>query len=80
MLVIPRLIKLMLVIPMLAIRSLAKPILVILMLVVPSFKKSNRLEVLLFTNALGRQVNVHRHKNSKLYEIQRRAPLFMVSK
>jgi gamma-glutamyl-gamma-aminobutyrate hydrolase PuuD len=50
------------------------------MLVVQSLEKSNKLELLLFTIALGRQANVHTHKNSKLYEIQRRAPLFMVSK
>jgi hypothetical protein len=36
-------------------------------------------EVLLFTNALGRQANVQTHKNSKLYKTQRRVPLFMVS-
>jgi len=49
------------------------------MLVIPSLKKYNKLELLLFTNALGRQANVQTHKNSKLYKIQRRAPLFMVS-
>jgi hypothetical protein len=33
---------------------LAIPMLAIIMLVVPSLEKSNKLEVLLFTNALGR--------------------------
>jgi hypothetical protein len=49
MLVIPMLFILMLVVPMLAILRLA-----IIMLVVPSLEKSNKLEVLLFTNALNR--------------------------
>jgi hypothetical protein len=48
MLVIPRL-----AIPMLAMCRLAKPLLAILMFVVPSLEKSNKLKVLLFTNALG---------------------------
>jgi hypothetical protein len=38
---------------------LVKPMLVIFMLVI-----TNKLEVLLFTNALGRHVNVQTHKNS----------------
>jgi hypothetical protein len=42
------------------------------MLVVPSLEKSNKLEILLFTNVLGRQA----HKNSELNKIQRRSPLF----
>jgi len=50
------------------------------MLVVPSLEKYNKLEVLLFTNALGRQVNVQTHKNLELEKIQRRVPLFMVSR
>jgi hypothetical protein len=75
MLVIHRLAILMLAIPMLAI-----PMLAILMFVVPSLEISNKLEVLLFTNALGRYVNVQTHKNLEFNEIQRRAPLFMVSK
>ncbi len=34
---------------------------------------------MLFTNALGRQVDVQKHKNSELRKIQRKVPLFMVS-
>jgi len=84
MLVIPRLTIhmlaiLMLVIFMLAILMLTIPKLVIHMLVVPSLQKSNKFEVLLFTNALGRHANVQRHKNSELNKIQRKVPLFMVS-
>jgi len=47
MLTIPRLAK-----PMLAIPRLAIYMLAIIMLVVPSLEKSNKLEVLLFTNVL----------------------------
>jgi hypothetical protein len=65
---------------MLATTMLAIPRLAILMLAILSLEKSNKLEILLFTNALGRQANVHTHKNSELYKIQRRALLFMVSK
>ncbi len=79
MLVIPRLTIHMLAILMLAILMLTIPKLVIHMLVVPSLQKSNKFEVLLFTNALGRQANVQRHKNSELNKIQRKVPLFMVS-
>jgi hypothetical protein len=56
---IPMLVK-----PMLVIFMLVITMLVILMLVVLLVEKSNKLEVLLFTNALGRHVNVQTHKNS----------------
>jgi hypothetical protein len=54
MLAIPKLTKPMLVILMLTILRLVICMLAILMLVVPSLKKSNKLDVLLFTNALGK--------------------------
>ncbi len=95
MLVIPMLVILKFIKPMLAIRMwailmlvifrltthmLVIRMLVILILVVPSPKKSNKFEVLLFTNALSRHANVQRHKNSKVKKIQRNFPLFMVYK